>query len=356
MGPKKINLKTSVSDVIAKTAVAKKKALPKLKVILANPYKPIYETLDDSELSQLNDIICSEIKSSGLPGNQFARQNKIKLGLGASLRAIKNKQASCVLVSRSIKPKFIIDQIGSFAKQTKCSVPVFVVDDCDKISTHLFLIRALVVVFPLNISGELGKWIAKRTLPSEENRISVIEKEPAKQALVAVKELEDKVNLNAIYLTKQSNGRRTFVPDVVVKPIQNNQSKNWTGDFISFSNENGTDSNDEEAMDTDQIDEEFIRKQEKALMVLEKIAKSKQKVNVESTPKPQSKSKPNEDRSGGQTVDKKVSDRVIIHEEWENDPSYISLEVHKIQPNPNRKPKNKRNKNKNKNKNKIKVP
>ncbi|XP_055849344.1 uncharacterized protein LOC129914228 [Episyrphus balteatus] len=341
MSSKKINLKNSVNAINAKsTAAGKKKALPKLKVILANPYKPKFEQLIDNELSQFKELISSEIKSSGTTGRLFVKQNNIQLGLGSSLRTIGNKKASCVIISHSIKPKFIIDQIGSFTRQSNKTVPVFIVEDWENICAKLFDVKALVSVFPLNVSGELGKWISNRTLtiPKVDQKLNKVT-EPIAESLPP-DATEKRFNLESMYLTKPLNGKRSFIPDVVVKsePIPTNQEKDWTGDFISFSN---TKDENVEKMDMDEIDEEFNRKQDKALEALKRIANKIQKVDNE--PKAITKSKEEKLKF---SLQKKIDSKE--DEEWEND-KYVSLQVHKIQPNPNRKPKNKRKK-KNKNK------
>lgn len=340
MPPKKIKLKSSINAINSKSVSNKKKALPKLKAILANPYKPKFEPLVDNELSHLQELMFSEIKSSGISGRLFAKQNNIHLGLESCLRTIKNKNASCVIISQTIKPKFIINQIGYFAKQSNRNTPVFVVSDWETISEKLFGVKALIVVFPLNVTGDLGKWISKQTPPSIDCQKPGIEMEVDEPTLSAVTD-NKKVDLSSLYLIKKSNGTRCFVPETVVKTERSfeletkdsKDAKDWTGDFISFTNDN---ENVEEPIDMHDIDEEFKRKQNKAIEVLQKIANKNKQAEDDYREKQTKKQMP--------SMSVKNTQEPVV-EEWECD-KYIPLEVHKIQPNPKRKPKKKR-KNKN---------
>lgn len=194
MFARKFNVKSSSIRSNTKKNSIKRRSLSKTKAVPPKPNK-----LSVIEASELKNLILCYISMSGMNSREYAKKTRISLGLQSSLRAISDNETSCVVISQSIKPKFIINQIIYFARQRNSKVPVYMAENLATISESIFGSKATVVAFPLIFADILSKWILKcnqpKKKPSEKNKIKVSPKKttPKERNL-------NKFDLNCVYL------------------------------------------------------------------------------------------------------------------------------------------------------------
>ncbi|XP_011190406.2 uncharacterized protein LOC105217209 [Zeugodacus cucurbitae] len=303
----------------------KRKALPKLKTILANPNKEKCPSLEKEALQKLANLLKDIINKSGLKPQAFVTSSHIHLGLESSLRAINNSKCSCVLLSRSIQPRVLVRLIARNVEAKNATVPVFVQNQLEDFTKDVFGVKALCVVFPTvdemketNVDDTLIKWITAHTkeiIPKNK----VVKK---KQKITKSKPVP------AIEVSKESS-----VVELQKLEIENTTKDN--NEFISFA----------EGMELDKADSEEDEKH--LIATLNKVA---ERVEKQATIQQDVEMKPN---------DVTPQDEVehVGHVDTCSDSDdflpavYQPLTVHKIQPNPNRKPKNKKQKKNKQNKN-----
>ncbi|XP_067629450.1 uncharacterized protein [Eurosta solidaginis] len=304
----------------------KGKGLPKLKTILANPKRERCPALDEKDLQTLKTLLNNAINNSGLKPLSFATASHVHLGLESSLRAINNSKCSCVLISHSIKPMFLIRLIARNAEAKNERVPVYVQTQLEDFAKEIFGIRALAIVLPTmdemgvdNMLGnELIKWVmarTKQTKPKPKRKIpKVVKKEKRAEKL--------KAEIVA------------SVPQKLSTPVSENTPKQLEGDFIALS----------DAMVVDKADsEEDAQGLTAILRILENnVALDEMKPDDIQINKPN-----NRDARIEQRTETKQNINILAYSNSSDSDEFLPeiyqpLTVHKIQPNPNKKPKKKR--------------
>ncbi|XP_037948836.1 uncharacterized protein LOC119680210, partial [Teleopsis dalmanni] len=209
------------------TKLVKNKQKPKVKTILANPYKIVCPTLTDDDFNCFRKLLSDVVRKSEKQPLEYATEVHIKIGLESSLRAINNKQCSCVLISHSIKPRYLIGLITRNVEVHNDTAPVFVQVQLEEFILDLFGIKALSLVLPKDIREvceKLGSWInAHKRL----RKVKTIE-EPK-----LIKKVRSKNNSNVHINSKESISQIDITPvSMEVQQTQNTLSE----DFISLSN------------------------------------------------------------------------------------------------------------------------
>ncbi|SPP81384.1 uncharacterized protein LOC117583689 [Drosophila guanche] len=309
----------SLASIKQKEAKGKKKVLPKLRNILANPYKQHSPVLREDELLQLRQILIESIKRSPHPAKTFATHNNIHLGLESSLRAINSRRFSCVFVSLSLRPSHIIRLIATSAATQLPTAPIYAQPKLEELTFDVFGVRALCLVLPLDLAAvslELEHWVKDRQKPAPQN-IPVIVKKSSKNRQVKIQDVQPEE-------TAQKAAEQHAVP-----------VNAWSDDYITFSS-------DKSCVKVDRVDAHVETQQlGAALSNLAMKAKSKatEEVKVESRP------------TITESVDSEEQMEVEAAEATDEDdflPSdkqhYRPVSVHRVRPNPDKKPKKKRNK------------
>uniref|UniRef100_W8BI32 Uncharacterized protein n=1 Tax=Ceratitis capitata TaxID=7213 RepID=W8BI32_CERCA len=309
----------SSNTIKTKESKGKRKALPKLKTILANPNKEKCPSLKEDELEHFGKLLLNAISKSGTKPMQFATTAHIHLGLESSLRAINNLKCSCVLLSRSIQPRFLVRLIARNVEAKNQAVPVFVLSQLEDFTKTVFGVGALALVLPTvtamrdaNMDTNLIKWAESQAKPVKPMKVKFVPK------------LMKKKRKNFIFGDPEEKTTKLQKSDSEV--VDNN----W-GEFISFS----------DVMEIEKADsvEDEQHLNSALCKVVEGVNKERvtfQDENVKSV-----KSIPQVDVKYSSTPSSDSDD--FLPE------VYQPLTVHKIQPNPNKKPKKKRQK-----KNKLK--
>ncbi|XP_016950325.1 uncharacterized protein LOC108024739 [Drosophila biarmipes] len=302
----------SLANIKQKETKGKKKMLPKLRTILANPYKQHSPVLSDEEVQQFCQILQRARDKSATETKSFATRFGIHLGLESSLRAINSQRFSCLLVSLSLRPAHLIRLIATSASVKVPTAPVYAQPKMEELTQEIFGVRAVCLALPLDlgsISTELEQWVAARKRTPQ----------PAKKIIPKIHKKAKKV---AIYTQ--------HIEEEVKKPLPIVEKKDWDDDFISFSE-------DKPSIRLDREDVQMeTQKLGNALSNLAMKAKSK-KVEVRKEESPVLE--PME-------VDH-IEDLVEPDEDDflpKNLQNYRPLTVHQVRPNPDKKPKKKRNK------------
>ncbi|XP_016983096.1 uncharacterized protein LOC108047433 [Drosophila rhopaloa] len=302
----------SLASIKQKEVKGKKKLLPKLRTVLANPYKHHSPILPDVDVMQLGMIFKKAMESSETGIKSFATRFGIHLGLESSLRAINSQRFSCLLVSLSLRPAHLIRLIATSASVKVPTAPIYAQPKLEEFTMEIFGVRALSLALPLDlrpISVELEQWVIarKRTPPPAKNIVAKIHKKPKKK-LVVINPIEEEKKL----------------------PLPAAEKKDWDYDFISFSSYTPS-------VKLDRVD--VLVESEKLDNALKKLAmKGKSKEEKEEiNQKPVEKEKsPSLDPMEVEPVEDDFLDRDLQ--------IYRPLTVHQIRPNPDKKPKKKRNK------------
>ncbi|XP_030370869.1 uncharacterized protein LOC115621380 [Scaptodrosophila lebanonensis] len=216
----------SLASIKEREAKGRKNALPKLRTVLANPYKQHCPVLQEDELNDFCAILKEAIGKSGGKPNTFATQAKIRLGLESSLRAINGRRFSCVFLSLSMRPSHLIRLIASSAAAKVQTAPIYAQPKLEELTEELFGVRALVLVLPTDldsISLGLAKWVEERRKPELVRNVikankpnNPKRKKPTEQATVEdlIPELRTKQTIE--------------VPEIKKPPA-------WSGDYIDCS-------------------------------------------------------------------------------------------------------------------------
>ncbi|XP_018799963.1 PREDICTED: uncharacterized protein LOC108975722 [Bactrocera latifrons] len=298
----------------------KRKGLPKLKTILANPFQEKCPSLKDDELQELVNLLKEVISKSGLEPQPFVTSRHIHLGLESSLRAINNFKCSCVLISRSIQPRILVRLIARNVEAKNATVPVFVQNQLENVTKNVFGIKALCVVFPTvdemketNMDDSIIQWITAHT---KQLKPETVKKPKNKKIQRKIPAIED--------------CKQPPVVDVQTQEIKNITKSN--DGFISFTE-------GKEVAKADSIEYE-----KHLFAVLNKVA---ERVGKHATTEQYDEMKAADTT---QQMEEKRVDTFSDSDDFLPD-IYQPLTVHKIQPNPNRKPKKKIQKKNKQNKN-----
>ncbi|XP_022225134.2 uncharacterized protein LOC111075920 [Drosophila obscura] len=308
----------SLASIKQKEAKGKKKVLPKLRNILANPYKQHSPVLGEDELLQLRQILLEAIKRSEHTVKTFATNSHIHLGLESSLRAINSRRFSCVFVSLSLRPSHIIRLIATSAATKLPIAPIYAQPKLEELTYEIFGVRALSLVLPLDLAAvslDLEQWVKSRQKPAPQ-KIPVKVKKSFKKRQAKVQDLQP-----------EKTAQKASVPQVVVA------EKQWSDDYISMSS-------DKSCVRIDRVDAEVETQQlGAALSNLAMKAKSKVIVEVESEPTiPES-------AEIVEHMEVEASEAIDEDDFLPTDTHrYRPVSVHRTRPNPDKKPKKKRNK------------
>lgn len=308
----------SLASIKQKELKGKKNVLPKLRTILANPYKQHCPVLPDIEVMEFRNLLKKTISCSRYSSQTFATQTHIHLGLESSLRAINGRRFSCVFVSLSIRPSHLLRLIATSAAVKIPTAPIYAQPKLEELTHELFGVRALTLVLPLEldyISAELAKWVNARRKP-----LVQLQKAPPR----AVEKLKTKKPAQDII---QNN----LVEQQVAAP---KEQKEWSGDYISCL--------DGDELKLDQVDVQ-VEKQllGKALSNMAMKAQAKTAINENTIKTKTIETTPTVERMQIDTDE----DEFLPASELSD---YQPVTVHQICPNPDKKPKKKRNKNKQK--------
>ncbi|XP_017969072.1 uncharacterized protein LOC108660247 [Drosophila navojoa] len=315
----------SLTEIKQKEGKAKKNVLPKLRALLANPYKQHSPVLPESELLELQHILKTSINESEQTQQKFVTQHQIHLGLESSLRAINGRRFSCVFISLSLRPSHLVRLIATTASVKAPTAPIYAQPKLEDLTYEIFGIRALALVLPIDlnrISSKLAKWV-------EDRRKSVVKKilKPTPRKTEKKRKPIEQVLIN------------TETEAQVVKAAPTDE-KGWSGDYISCAS-------DGVALRISQLDAQTEAEQLSiALSKLGKKAASKAEMPEVKTTKQEKDdeiitSPANEPMEVDTT--EPVDDDEFLPAELTN---YQPLTQHQICANPNKKPKKKRNKNK----------
>ncbi|XP_017100012.2 uncharacterized protein [Drosophila bipectinata] len=316
----------SLASIKQKEAKGKKKMLPRLRTILANPYKNHSPLLTEDEVLQFSSIIKKAIKNCKDGTKTFPSRYGIHLGLESSLRAINSKRFSLLIVSLSLRPAHLIRLITTSASVKVPTAPIYAQPKLEDLTEDIFGIRATALTLPLDlktISEDLDQWVTARKLDPP---ISIKKTSKAQKCTKKMKTLEQK-DKESIEAEKKSQKKEPVVP----KPVE----QEWDGDFISFSDDKAT-------IKLDRIDIQVETKQlGAALSNLAMKARSQAK-NEAKVEKPMKK----EESPDIEPMEIHEDEDEIEEDEFlpSNLSTYQPLTVQQIRPNPNKKPKKKRNK------------
>lgn len=272
-------------------------------------------------MERLQSIIESAISRGNIESAKFASCKHINLGLESSLRAINNKQTSCVFISLSIKPHHIVSLISRNAEGKDETQPIYAQPRLEDFTEKIFGIRALCMVLPKNlkeISEDLFQWVEQRK--KHKRSTDVREYTSTKKCKSKIRKTEKNIDSHA---DKKMEDTKVNITT---------EDKSWKGEYISF---------DDDSTRTKKF--QVVEDENDALDTLSRI--------MDSVPKLQSNTaeevEPMEVVENNSDVSKAPAPHVESEDSVDFLDDYKSLIVHKIKPNPNRKPKKKRNKNKN---------
>ncbi|XP_017859149.1 PREDICTED: uncharacterized protein LOC108611172 [Drosophila arizonae] len=315
----------SLTEIKQKEGKAKKNVLPKLRTLLANPYKQHSPVLPESELLELQQIFKSTLNESAHTQQKFVTQNHIHLGLESSLRAINGRRFSCVFISLSLRPSHLVRLIATTASVKVPTAPIYAQPKLEDLTHEIFGVRALALVLPIDlnsISSKLAKWVEVRKKP--------VVKKVVKPA------------------SKKTGKKRKAIEQVLINTENEPQAvktapteeKEWSGDYISCASDGAV-------LRISQLDAQT--EAEQLSIALSKLGKK----SANKTEIPDVKNtKPEEDNeiitlaaNEPMEVDtaEAAEDDEFLPAELTN---YQPLTQHLICANPNKKPKKKRNKNK----------
>ncbi|XP_068157186.1 uncharacterized protein [Drosophila tropicalis] len=304
----------SLASIKQKEMKGKKKVLPKLRTVLANPYKQHCPVLPENELQQFCNIL-EEAKSKFVSNGgkhskkTFASQSHINLGLESCLRAIHGQRFSCIFISLSLRPTHLIRLIATSASVKIPTAIIFAQSKLEEITFKLFGVKSMALSLPLDlkiISEDLDIWVTKHKKPL-----------PAKP-IMKKRKIKEKVKLE--------------LPPMPIKqqidtPNDDN-NKQWTGDYISCS----------KTQTLSRVDPQLEAQQLGAALT---------KLAMKANEKPlETESKADETpMDDAMEVDEPENLDDKEDEFLETDLSkYRPLTINVIRPNPNKKPKKKRNK------------
>ncbi|KAH8383196.1 hypothetical protein KR009_007262 [Drosophila setifemur] len=311
----------SLASIKEKEAKGKRKTLPRLRTILANPYKNHCPVLKEIEVQQLRNMLKNAIQKFEGESETFATLKGIHLGLGSSLTAINSKRFSCLLISLSLRPAHLIRIIGASASVKVPTAPIYAQPKLEELTQEIFGKSELALALPLDlkaISGDLEKWVASRRRPAPE---------PKKLTPVGKKHVQK---------PKSKPPEPQLVEEAInLKPsVPHAQKKDWDNDFISFSA-------DHASIKVDPVDVHLETQRLDA--VLSNLAlKGKRKVGNEDL----NDQKPAKKEKSPSLEPIEVGPSVLDEDEFlpSDLQTYRPLTVHKVRPNPGKKPKKKRNK------------
>ncbi|XP_017041849.2 uncharacterized protein LOC108088521 [Drosophila ficusphila] len=301
----------SLASIKQKEIKGKKKVLPKLRTILANPYKQYSPVLSDEEVKEFKQIFQKAIISKEKTAKSFASRFGIHLGLESSLRAINSQRFSCLLVSSSLRPTHLIRLITTSASAKVPTAPIYAQSKLEELTQELFGVRAISLALPLDlgaISNDLMQWVTSRnrTPPPIKKRVPIVYKKSKKKTLLIPPIQEEK---------------KLTVPAPAEK-------KDWGDDFVSFSS-------DKPSYKIDRVDEQVeTQNLGKALSNLAMKGKSKE-VDLRQNPVEKEKS------PGPEPMEVVPEEDEFLPIDLQN---YRPLTVHQIRPNPDKKPKKRRSK------------
>ncbi|XP_016936511.4 uncharacterized protein [Drosophila suzukii] len=302
----------SLANIKQKEAKGKKKMLPKLRTILANPYKQHSPVLSDEEVQQFCQILQRARDKSAGETKSFATRSCIHLGLESSLRAINSQRFSCLLVSLSLRPAHLIRLIATSASVKVPTAPIYAQPKLEELTLEIFGVKAVCLALPLDLGAickELEQWVAarKRKVP------------PAKKI---IPKIHKKAKNVPIYTHPNEEEKE--------KPLPKAEKKDWDDDFISFSEEKPSIRLDRKDVQVE------TQKLGNALSNLAMKGKTK-KVEVKKEESPVLE--PMEVVQIEDPVEPDEDDFLP-----RNLQTYRPLTVHQVRPNPDKKPKKKRNK------------
>ncbi|KAH8251544.1 hypothetical protein KR038_000910 [Drosophila bunnanda] len=311
----------SLAIIKQKEAKGKKKVLPKLRTVLANPYKQHSPVLKDDEVLEFRNILEKAKERSEEADKSFATRHGIHLGLESSLRAINSQRFSCLLISLSLRPAHLIRLIATSASAKVPTAPIYAQPKLEELTQEIFGVKSLCLVLPLDFKGiseDLERWVLarRRSVP------------PKSITPVAPKSQRKRTKKAAILQTSSEEMKRPIPPATPVAP----EKHDWGDDFISCSSGKAS-------IKLDQVDVQVETQQlGAALSHLAMKAKSKKSKDDQ---KPQKREK-------SPSVERMEVDAEAVVDEDDFLPSnlqtYRPLTVHQIRPNPDKKPKKKRNK------------
>ncbi|EDW23950.1 GL23877 [Drosophila persimilis] len=309
----------SLASIKKKEAKGKRKVLPKLRNILANPYKQHSPVLSDDEVVQFRQILLEAIKHSEHSVKTFATRHQIHLGLESSLRAINSRRFSCVFVSLTLRPSHIIRLIATSAAVKMPTAPIYAQPKLEELTFEIFGVRALSLVLPTDLAAvslDLEQWVKNRQKPAPQKIPPTVKSLKKRQAKVKGLQPEE----TAQKVLEQ--------PKVVAE-------KQWNDDYISWSSEKS-------CVRIDQIDTQVETHQlGAALSNLAMRAKTKAHLEVESK-----STIPDDSEENVEHMEVEAAEGTIDEDEFlpTNTQRYRPVSVHRTRPNPDKKPKKKRNK------------
>ncbi|KAH8359805.1 hypothetical protein KR093_008917 [Drosophila rubida] len=314
----------SLANIKQKELKGKKKVLPKLRTILANPYKQHSPVLPENEVAAFRKIVENAIRSSNYALKTFATKTNIHLGLESSLRAINGARFSCVFISLSIRPTHLLRLIATSAAVKLPTAPIYAQPKLEELTEELFGVRSLILVLPTDLDGispDLSKWVSahkKKSVLQSTKSFAAPQKVPKKPK-------PQTIAVSAVALEQQ-----------VGEPVQ--PTKEWSGDYISCIDGGvlGVHVGDAQ-MEAQKLD----------------IALSHMVMKAQ----PKNADKPVQNAATLQSVEKVKVEPMQVDETDEDEDEFLPtsklstyhpVTVHQIRPNPDKKPKKKRKKNKNK--------
>lgn len=127
-------------------------------------------------------ILLNAIKKSNLPVKTYASRHGIHLGVESSLRSIRNREASCVLISLNLRPGHLISLISQNVYTKSPRVITFAQPNLEKFTREVFGVNAVVVSLPKEtdrmVCEPLQDWIKdkrEKYLPRVELIANVLE-------------------------------------------------------------------------------------------------------------------------------------------------------------------------------------
>lgn len=330
----------SLAAIKQKEGKAKKNVLPKLRTILANPYKQhrlvnsnltfmfsklrqiirFSPVLPDNEMLELQNILKTALNESEHTQKTFVTHHHIQLGLESSLRAINGRRFSCVFISLSLRPSHLVRLIATTAGVKAPTAPIYAQPKLEDLTHELFGVRALALVLPLDlnsISSKLAKWVDVRRKPLVQKCVKIFSPKTKKRKPI-----------------EQALKNTSLEPQATITTATG--EKEWRGDYISCGNDG--------SIRISQLDAQTEAEQLSiALSKLGKKTEHKTKiVSVKSTKQEEVTALPSNESMEIDATEE-IEDDEFLPTELTN---YQPLTQHQICSNPNKKPKKKRNKNK----------
>ncbi|KAH8293457.1 hypothetical protein KR054_000627 [Drosophila jambulina] len=311
----------SLASIKEREAKGKKKTLPKLRTVLANPYKQHSPVLTDDEVLEFRRILEKAKKRSEGGDKSFATRHGIHLGLESSLRAVNSQRFTCLLISLSLRPAHLIRLIATSASVKVPTAPIYAQPKLEELTQEIFGVRSLCLVLPLDLKGiseDLEQWVLAR-------RRAV----PAKSITpVATKSQRKRKEKATVPQTPLVEIKHQIPHEVPAAP----EKEDWGGDFISWSS-------DKASIKLDQVDVQVETQQLGA--ALSHLAMKAKKESPKDDLKPEKREK------SPSVEPMEVETEAVLDEDDflpSNLQTYRPLTVHQIRPNPDKKPKKKRNK------------